>query len=227
MDTIDVKYMESGHTYLECDAVHSQVEHKKKKKRIYSPSEMRVIVEGARENPCPYHVKMMNFSQFKDLKRLASSCVVNAKRAIDHTDVNYLRIKWLRFERGNLNVLFKYDYNDAFSAFNFNEKPPRKPSVRKNVGTRAAASKKNMQRSVWQRNHHRSRQYKRMSLLKPQNQNKRQQFQSPLHWALHSLTNYSFISYILHHYPFPQKKRVFNEVSSKWSNSCLLRRFLL
>lgn len=54
LNTVDVKYLESGHSYLECDSMHGIIERKLKRHQVYSPPEMRMILETARIDPKPY-----------------------------------------------------------------------------------------------------------------------------------------------------------------------------
>ena len=127
LQTIDVKYMESGHSYLECNSMHSMIERAKKHRRIYTPGKMRLIVEEARRNPQPYQVQQMDFSQFLDFKNLFDHTVMNFSLTSDGKKVSFLKVKLFRFQRGSSNILFKYNYKDEFSSMNFLAEPPSPP----------------------------------------------------------------------------------------------------
>ena len=70
------KYLERGHTQMECDSVHSVVERKLKNRDIYVPAEYAAVIRGARSNPRPYNVKYVghgfftNFSQINIVKSI-------------------------------------------------------------------------------------------------------------------------------------------------------------
>lgn len=68
LQQIDVRYLESGHTYLECDSMHATIERRLKKRKVYTPEQMEIIFQDARITPCPYKVKVMEFSDFLNFK---------------------------------------------------------------------------------------------------------------------------------------------------------------
>jgi len=117
VDLIDLKYLESGHTYMECDSIHAKIEKTKKYKCIFTTSEMRMIIESARMNPCPYNVNVLDFSEFYDTKKLATEIVVNHNLywgVHSMESVHFLHVKWFRFQRNSSEIPFKYEYNDEF-----------------------------------------------------------------------------------------------------------------
>lgn len=60
------KFLEVGHTQMECDSVHSCIERKLKGHDIYLPSDYLRITKEARSKPFPYEVRTMQYSDFKD-----------------------------------------------------------------------------------------------------------------------------------------------------------------
>lgn len=52
---VDLKYMETGHSYLEADAVHATVGRFRKHKNIYITSEWALLISSARLNPSLYN----------------------------------------------------------------------------------------------------------------------------------------------------------------------------
>jgi len=73
---IEQKYLTKGHTQMECDSVHSNIERKLKNADIYLPSDYFKITQSARKKPFPYNVKWCDTSFFKqcqiDLNRYDS-----------------------------------------------------------------------------------------------------------------------------------------------------------
>uniref|UniRef100_A0A6P7FNF7 Uncharacterized protein LOC114329571 n=1 Tax=Diabrotica virgifera virgifera TaxID=50390 RepID=A0A6P7FNF7_DIAVI len=64
--TITQKYLEVGHTHMECDSVHANIEKKVKNKPIFLPSFYLTATETARSKPMPYLAKWMNYDEFID-----------------------------------------------------------------------------------------------------------------------------------------------------------------
>jgi len=52
-----MKFMESGHSYLEADSMHSTIERAKKHKKIYTTQEWSLLLQTARQKLRPYNVK--------------------------------------------------------------------------------------------------------------------------------------------------------------------------
>lgn len=113
---IDLKFMESGHSYLEADSMHARIEESRKHKRLYTVQEYGVVIQGARLNPKPYAVNSKKFNQIYDWKEFSKVLMSNVKKITSSTGtdepqtVEWLKIKWLRFEKEEPNVVqFKYD----------------------------------------------------------------------------------------------------------------------
>lgn len=60
------KYLEPGHTQMECDSVHSCIERKLKRREISLPSDYVKATREARSKPMPYEVVVTNHDFFKD-----------------------------------------------------------------------------------------------------------------------------------------------------------------
>lgn len=74
LDTIDLKFLEVGHTQMECDNMHSMIERRKKNLSIYSPLEwMNIVLLAKRKNP--YKVRTVSFEEFLDLKKLKKDII--------------------------------------------------------------------------------------------------------------------------------------------------------
>ncbi|CAJ1057799.1 uncharacterized protein LOC122137067 [Xyrichtys novacula] len=64
------KYLERGHTQMECDSVHSVIERKLRHREICIPAEYAAVIRGARVNPRPYKVRYVNHTFFKDFQQV-------------------------------------------------------------------------------------------------------------------------------------------------------------
>jgi len=106
---INMKYLESGHTYLECDSMHSRIEARKKDRKIYTTNQMVTIIEDARHDPMPYKVEQLIFSDFLDMKELAKKIMKNYNIDSKGEPVRWLEIKWLQMNKDDDVVRFKYN----------------------------------------------------------------------------------------------------------------------
>lgn len=64
------KYLEKGHTQMECDSIHARIETKLKNKPIYTPACYLNIIKEARKNPQAYLTKYVDHTFFKDFSTL-------------------------------------------------------------------------------------------------------------------------------------------------------------
>ena len=53
ISTIDIKYLESGHSMMECDSIHAAVERQRKYAKVFIPEEYWLLIRMARHNPGP------------------------------------------------------------------------------------------------------------------------------------------------------------------------------
>lgn len=65
--TIEQKYLERGHTQMECDSIHAVIENRLKNRVIHLPSDYIAATKEARQNPRPYDVKYLSFDFFSDM----------------------------------------------------------------------------------------------------------------------------------------------------------------
>ncbi|KAK7500448.1 hypothetical protein BaRGS_00008355 [Batillaria attramentaria] len=76
--SITHKYLETGHTQMECDSMHSAISFAKKANPVFIPSGWDIIVRMARRTN-PYTVIPIRFTQILDFKYLASQIIRNTK----------------------------------------------------------------------------------------------------------------------------------------------------
>jgi hypothetical protein len=63
---ITIKYLEVGHTFLECDSVHSVLERQFKNRNLYLPQDFVRISREARQVPFPYDAQLLTSKFFHD-----------------------------------------------------------------------------------------------------------------------------------------------------------------
>lgn len=114
IDTFDMKFLEPGHTHMECDSMHSTIEHASEFAKIYLPTDWFNVVRLAKRNGTPYTVKIMNHNNFVDLKAYKATNLPNIITTTNGTRVKWHDITWLRCLKGKPNsIFFKYDFDDS------------------------------------------------------------------------------------------------------------------
>lgn len=126
LQVIEQKFLESGHTYLECDSMHSSIETVKKHSSVYSMMDWISIFKQARRKKIhtinnkkitrePYKVKEFKFHEFYDLKELSKVIIKNRKKDEMGNTVNWLKIKRLKYIKGDHRIYFNYDMSNNFN----------------------------------------------------------------------------------------------------------------
>lgn len=134
IDTIDYKFLESGHTYMECDSMHATIENASETSKICLPNDWENVITLARKNK-PYKLNVMDHSDFVDFKQYRVGFLPTILKSTDGTQLQWAKIKWLRFKRSTPSkFFFKEEYSDE----NFKEVEVKKLSTRGSM--RAAES---------------------------------------------------------------------------------------
>ncbi|XP_070184874.1 uncharacterized protein [Littorina saxatilis] len=112
LQIIDQKYLESGHTQMECDTMHSTIEAAKKNVKVSIPDQWNTVIECARPKQ-PYTIQEIHHTDVLDLKHLAATNLRNTKTDVSGHRINWLKIKWLRYLKGDADtIFFKYRMTD-------------------------------------------------------------------------------------------------------------------
>lgn len=129
-EQIDHCFLESGHTHMEVDSMHSCIEQAKKGKEVYCPAEWIPIFRSARgfskpnNTPLtirPYSVKVLTHDKMLDIKDLRSNIISSAlDRNTSGEAVNWLKIKWLRYVKEKPEIIF---YKNTYEDETFLEMP--------------------------------------------------------------------------------------------------------
>lgn len=121
LKTIDLKFMESGHSYLEADSVHATIDRVQTGKSLYVPNDYRLLMKMSRKHPSPYQVYELTHTEFYDLDSLSKDIIKNRNKSTTGATVKWLHVKWFRFQPG-CTVGFKYDVDAEFQYMElFNE----------------------------------------------------------------------------------------------------------
>lgn len=124
IQVIEQKCLESGHSMMECDSMHSSIEKVKKYTSVYTVNDLLYIFNYARSschrsNAQPYEVIEIEYNDFYDLAALYSAYLQNTAINTYGEKVNWLKIKTLRYDKEYINhLLYRYDYSYKFSKTN-------------------------------------------------------------------------------------------------------------
>lgn len=108
---IEQKYLERGHTQMQCDSVHSRIEAKIKESReIYLPSTYLSISREARKNPFPYSAEWVNYDLFQDFSQKSNQMYGSIRPGKNNvTDIRNLRYT------PNGTILYKLGFDDPWT----------------------------------------------------------------------------------------------------------------
>jgi len=114
IETIDVKFMESGHSYLEADTIHGTIERHRKYKKVFTTREWALLFSSTRIKPSPYKVTTMHYNEFYNLEKLVGSMIQNTNLNTEKEKVNWLKIKWMKFQKNEPYIMqYKYDQQET------------------------------------------------------------------------------------------------------------------
>lgn len=109
---INQMFFEPGHSQMEVDNIHAQIEKKKKNVDIFDPSGWYTLIRSAcKKNP--YTVYEVNQSDIKCFKTLKKEILKNKNTDTNGNDVNWLKITWLQYRKDDTaHIYFKYRKNE-------------------------------------------------------------------------------------------------------------------
>lgn len=74
-----------------------------------------ILFKGKKIVKEPYKVKEFKYHEFYDLKDLASKIIHNKDKDKEENKVQWLKIKRLRFVKGEKRIYFNYDMSETFN----------------------------------------------------------------------------------------------------------------
>ena len=101
-----LKFMESGHSYLECDSMHATIEslfHTRMASLNVQRQNKTSTIPGYRNG----------YKDFSDVKGLATVVVLKVSTKTNNKKVNWLNIKWIQLQQTKLWMIqYKYDVSE-------------------------------------------------------------------------------------------------------------------
>ena len=124
--SINQKYLESRHTQMEVDSVHSVIEQAKKGTEVFIPRDWINIIRQAKKTN-PFLVTLLTHDDFKDAKMLCSRLEVQLVAAGKKND--WRQVRWIRVTKGSNKIQFKLTGDWMTIDINFSKKKRRHNKV--------------------------------------------------------------------------------------------------
>lgn len=127
LDIIEQKYLESGHTHMEVDSMHSAIEREQRNTAVYSMIDWKSVMGRARSkrnnnNAPPYVVKEMTYKEMLDVRSLNEKFMKNTTTDKKGKKIQWLKIKCLRFERQCPGIVkYRYSHDGPYEELNIFE----------------------------------------------------------------------------------------------------------
>lgn len=125
INTIDHKFLEPGHTHMECDSDHSLIERKKKRTSvpIHHPRDWYQFVRSAGERKT-FQVHEMQQSSFKNYGLTSKTKCTFRKVNEDGERVIWQDIKWLRYTKTFGKIYYKncHEVDEPFKVMNIRKR---------------------------------------------------------------------------------------------------------
>lgn len=117
LQTINHKFLVSGHSQMECDSVHASIETAKKITPVYVPSQWCTLIALSRKQN-PYITVPMKYNHVIDFKDFVKKHCKNLKITVTGNRVNWLKVKWIQVRKQSPRSVF---INYTFENENFQE----------------------------------------------------------------------------------------------------------
>lgn len=137
LNIIEQKFLEPGHSMMECDSMHSTIEAQKKHIPVYLMNDWLNIFRMARSTRTkksnkPYSVTELKFNDFLDLSALSMTIIRNKRRDTEGNIVNWMKVKCFKYEKESPGIIhYKYNHSGEYKKINVSGKgrPVTLPSL--------------------------------------------------------------------------------------------------
>ena len=131
IETINQKFMESGHSEMECDSVHSLIEARGRKVDVFTPEGWYMVARTAKINK-PYHkVVELDYTDFLHYKKYSGQVMTNKTKSENGEVMKWLKVKWFQYRKNEpLTIYYKYRLSDNnFKSLNIQSRRRRNTSA--------------------------------------------------------------------------------------------------
>ncbi|CAK1592734.1 unnamed protein product [Parnassius mnemosyne] len=105
LESIQINFLLTGHTYMTVDSVHAIIENHVKNTTIWAPSQWYTVFQTARQNPKPFHVEQLTHKDFKRWDLLAD------KYFVGNLVGKISKIRVATFKKNRISATVKYSMN--------------------------------------------------------------------------------------------------------------------
>ena len=112
IETIQQKFLTSGHTEMEVDSCHAAIERASQCVDIFSYDDWFKVIHLARGRN-PYGVVLLDHTSFLDLKSMANNAHANLKINTKGDKVNWMKIVHFSFTSGAESVQYRYSFEET------------------------------------------------------------------------------------------------------------------
>lgn len=91
--SINIKFMESGHTNMECDSMHACIENASKLAKICVPDDWKNVITMAKRTGTPYSLNQLGYQDFIDFRNIQKVMFPNMKWNTDGNPVQWTKMK--------------------------------------------------------------------------------------------------------------------------------------
>lgn len=118
---IESKYLEKGHTQMECDSMHANIERQLRQRDIHVPADYVDVCKKARKNPRPYKVTYLEHSFFKNYTK--PMMFKSIRPGMKKGDAKVTDIRCLKYsDDGNI---YKLNFKDQYQLLPACEEKPK------------------------------------------------------------------------------------------------------
>jgi len=128
------RFLEPGHTQMEADSVHAQIEKAKQHCKIFTPQQWYGVMASAKKTGHPYEVVEIDRSEIFDLKPFVAQ--TNWERTVEGKKPKWVSVREIRIEGDSPNIVrFKTDFSqnqyEEIIIYSSDPKPMRGKKKRK------------------------------------------------------------------------------------------------
>lgn len=128
---IEHKFLEPGHTHMECDSDHANIERKKKLSGtdFYHPHDWYQLVSSCKTGKNPFAVEKMTRENFYDFNSLFIKVFKKCKLNEDKNQVKWSKMRIVRYSK---ETFAQVQYKNSYDSSNFEVADMKKVRTRKN-----------------------------------------------------------------------------------------------
>ncbi|CAB3225842.1 unnamed protein product [Arctia plantaginis] len=123
IDTIQLNFLLTGHTYMPVDTVHAIIENRLKKTTVYAPSQWFTVFATARQEPAPFEVERLSYEDFYKWDNIGD------KYFKGNLNGKISKIRIITFRKDKQSVKYKTSMNPTAASFDVDVQSKTKVSV--------------------------------------------------------------------------------------------------